>query len=61
MNTEMMASATGHFELSSRPRRFQFVITALTAVDSLAVGAFVPGGKLWPVGGSKQHQLSPGH
>lgn len=40
MNTVMTASAVGLFGFSSRLPRFQFVITALTAVYSLAVGAF---------------------
>jgi high-affinity nickel permease len=40
MNTVMTASAVGLFGFSSRLPRFQFVVTALTAVYSLAVGAF---------------------
>jgi hypothetical protein len=40
MNTVMTASAVGLFGFSSRLPRFQFVITALTAIYSLAVGAF---------------------
>jgi high-affinity nickel permease len=39
MNTVMTASAVGLFGFSSRLPRFQFVVTALTAVYSLAVGA----------------------
>jgi ABC-type nickel/cobalt efflux system permease component RcnA len=38
MNTAMTASAVGLFGLSSRLPRFQFVVTALTAVYSLTVG-----------------------
>ena len=40
MNTMMTASAVGLFGFSSRLPRFQFVVTALTAIYSLAVGAF---------------------
>jgi high-affinity nickel-transport protein len=40
MNTVMTASAVGLFGVSSRLPRFQFAITALTAIYSLAVGAF---------------------
>jgi len=40
MNTIMTASAVGLFGFSSRLPRFQFVVTALTAIYSLAVGAF---------------------
>jgi hypothetical protein len=40
MNTVMMASAVGLFGFSSRLPRFQFGVTALTAIYSLAVGAF---------------------
>ena len=40
MNTIMTASAVGLFGLSSQLPRFQFVVTALTAIYSLAVGAF---------------------
>jgi hypothetical protein len=40
MNTVMTASAVGLFGFSSRLPRFQFVVTALTAIYSLAVGAF---------------------
>jgi len=39
MNTAMTASAVGLFGFSSRLPRFQFVVTALTAAYSLAVGA----------------------
>ena len=39
MNTVMTASAVGLFGFSSRLPRFQFVVTALTAAYSLAVGA----------------------
>jgi len=38
MNTVMTASSVGLFGFSSRLPRFQFVVTALTAVYSLAVG-----------------------
>jgi high-affinity nickel-transport protein len=41
MNTVMTASAVGLFGFSSRLPRFQFVVTALTAVYSLAVGTFL--------------------
>jgi hypothetical protein len=40
MNTVMMASAVGLFGFSSRLPRFQFGVTALTAIYSLAVAAF---------------------
>jgi high-affinity nickel-transport protein len=40
MNTVMTASAVGLFCFSSRLPRFQLVVTALTAIYSLAVGAF---------------------
>jgi len=40
MNTAMTASAVGLFGISSRMPRFQYVVTALTAIYSLAVGAF---------------------
>jgi hypothetical protein len=40
MNTVMTASAVGLFGFSSRLPRFQFVVTALTALYSLTVGAF---------------------
>ena len=40
MNTMMTASAVGLFGFSSLLPRFQFVVTALTAIYSLAVGAF---------------------
>lgn len=39
MNTVMTAVAVGLFGISSRLPRFQFVVTALTAIYSLAVGA----------------------
>jgi len=39
MNTIMTAVAVGLFGASSRLPRFQFVVTALTAIYSLAVGA----------------------
>ncbi len=39
MNTVMTASAVGLFGFSSRLPRFQFAVTALTAIYSLAVGA----------------------
>jgi hypothetical protein len=38
MNTVMTASAVGLFGFSSRLPRFQFVVTTLTAIYSLAVG-----------------------
>ena len=41
MNTMMTASAVGFFGFSSGLPRFQFVVTALTAIYSLAVGAVV--------------------
>jgi high-affinity nickel-transport protein len=40
MNTLMTASAVGLFGFSGRLPRFQFAVTALTAVYSLSVGAF---------------------
>ena len=40
MNTIMTALAVGLFGVSSRLPRFQFVVTALTAIYSLAVGTF---------------------
>ncbi len=40
MNTAMTASAVGLFGVSSRLPRFQYVVTALTAIYSLAVGTF---------------------
>ena len=40
MNTMMTTSAVGLFGFSSRLPRFQFVVTALTAIYSLSVGAF---------------------
>jgi len=40
MNADMTTSAIGLFGFSSRRPRFQFVITALTAFHSFAVGAF---------------------
>jgi hypothetical protein len=40
MNTVMTASAVGLFGFSSHLPRFRFVVTALTAIYSLAVGAF---------------------
>ena len=40
MNTIMTATAVGIFGASSRLPRLQFVVTALTAIYSLAVGAF---------------------
>ena len=40
MNTIMTAVAVGLFGVSSRLPRFKFVVTALTAIYSLAVGAF---------------------
>ena len=39
MNTVMTASAVGLFGFSSRLPRFQFIVTVLTALYSLAVGA----------------------
>jgi hypothetical protein len=53
MNTVMTASAVGLFGFSSRLPRFQFAVTALTAVYSLAVGAlflFGSSGLLPPLG-----------
>jgi hypothetical protein len=40
MNTIMTALAVGLFGASSRMPRFKFIVTALTAIYSLAVGAF---------------------
>ena len=40
MNTLMTASAVGLFGFSGRLPRFQFAVTALTAIYSLSVGAF---------------------
>jgi high-affinity nickel-transport protein len=40
MNTLMTASAVGLFGFSGRLPRFQFAVTALTALYSLSVGAF---------------------
>ncbi len=40
MNTAMTAATVGLFGFSSRLPRFQYVITALTAIYSLAVGTF---------------------
>lgn len=40
MNTAMTASAVGMFGIGSRMPRFQYAITALTAIYSLAVGTF---------------------
>jgi high-affinity nickel permease len=53
MNTIMTAVAVGLFGASSRLPRFQFVITALTAIYSLAVGSlflFGSSGLLPPLG-----------
>jgi high-affinity nickel-transport protein len=53
MNTVMTAVAVGLFGVSSRLPRFQFVVTALTAIYSLAVGAlflFGSSGLLPPLG-----------
>jgi high-affinity nickel permease len=53
MNTVMTASAVGLFGFSSRLPRFQLVVTALTAIYSLAVGAlflFGSSGLLPPLG-----------
>jgi len=53
MNTVMTASAVGLFGFSSRLPRFQFAVTALTAIYSLAVGAlflFGSPGLLPPLG-----------
>jgi high-affinity nickel-transport protein len=53
MNTVMTASAVGLFGVSTRMPRFQFVVTALTAIYSLAVGAlflFGSSGLLPPLG-----------
>jgi high-affinity nickel-transport protein len=43
MNTVITASAVGLFGFRSRLPRFQFVVAALTAIYSLAVGAFFVG------------------
>jgi hypothetical protein len=45
MNTVMTVSAVGLFGFSSRLPRFQFAVTALTAVYSLAFGAFFLSGR----------------
>ncbi|MGA8068458.1 MAG: hypothetical protein WCA47_14110 [Terriglobales bacterium] len=53
MNTVMTASAVGLFGFSSQLPRFQLVVTALTAIYSLAVGAlflFDSSGLLPPIG-----------
>ena len=53
MNTVMTAVAVGLFGISSRLPRFQYVVTALTAIYSLAVGAlflFGSSGLLPPLG-----------
>jgi high-affinity nickel permease len=53
MNTVMTASAVGLFGFSSRLPRFQFIVTTLTAIYSLAVGAlflFGSSGLLPPLG-----------
>jgi high-affinity nickel permease len=53
MNTAMTAVAVGLFGIGSRLPRFQFVVTALTAIYSLAVGAlflFGSSGLLPPLG-----------
>ncbi|MGA7685487.1 MAG: hypothetical protein WCC32_09500 [Terriglobales bacterium] len=53
MNTIMTALAVGLFGVSSRLPRFKFVVTALTAIYSLAVGAFFlfgSSGLLPPIG-----------
>jgi len=53
MNTVMTASAVGLFGFSSRLPRFQLIVTVLTAVYSLAVGAlflFGSSGLLPPLG-----------
>ena len=53
MNTIMTAVAVGLFGVSSRLPRFKFVVTALTAIYSLAVGAFFlfgSSGLLPPIG-----------
>lgn len=53
MNTIMTGSAVGLFGFSSRLPRFQYVVTALTAIYSLAVGAlflFGSSGLLPPLG-----------
>ena len=43
MNTVITASAVGLFGFRSRLPRFKFVVAALTAIYSLAVGAFFVG------------------
>jgi high-affinity nickel-transport protein len=53
MNTVMTASAVGLFGFSSRLPRFQYAVTALTAIYSLAVGGlflFGSSGLLPPLG-----------
>jgi high-affinity nickel permease len=53
MNTIMTGSAVGLFGFSTRLPRFQYVVTALTAIYSLAVGAiflFGSSGLLPPLG-----------
>lgn len=53
MNTAMTAAAVGLFGASSRLPRFQWIVTALTAIYSLAVGAlflFGSSGILPPLG-----------
>jgi high-affinity nickel permease len=53
MNTIMTGVAVGLFGVSSRIPRFKFVVTALTAIYSLAVGAFFlfgSSGLLPPIG-----------
>ncbi|MFZ3342051.1 MAG: hypothetical protein WA213_14290 [Terriglobales bacterium] len=53
MNTIMTAVSVGLFGASSRMPRFKFVVTALTAIYSLAVGAFFlfgSSGLLPPIG-----------
>ena len=48
MNTLMTASAAGLFGLSTRLPRFQYAVTAGTAVYSLVVGAiFLMGAPSW--------------
>jgi hypothetical protein len=47
MNTVMTASAVGIFGFSTRLPRFQIVVTALTALYSLAVGALFLFGSSW--------------
>jgi hypothetical protein len=53
MNTIMTSVAVGLFGVSSRLPRFKVVVTALTAIYSLAVGAFFlfgSSGLLPPIG-----------